>query len=64
MALTVGLEAMFAGPITGGSMNPARSIGPAVMSGNYEHLWIYIVATIIGAVIAAQVFLKLFQSDS
>ena len=64
MALTVGLEAMFAGPITGGSMNPARSIGPAVMSGNYEHLWIYIAATIIGAVIAAQVFLKLFQSDS
>jgi glycerol uptake facilitator-like aquaporin len=34
------------------------------MSGNYEHLWIYIVATIIGAVIAAQLFLKLFQSDS
>jgi MIP family channel proteins len=64
IGLTVGLEAMFAGPITGGSMNPARSIGPAVMSGNYEHLWIYIVATIIGAVIAAQVFLKLFQSDS
>jgi aquaporin Z len=64
IGLTVGLEAMFAGPITGGSMNPARSIGPAVMSGNYEHLWIYIAATIIGAVIAAQVFLKLFQSDS
>ena len=64
IGLTVGLEAMFAGPITGGSMNPARSIGPAVMSGNYEHLWIYIVATIIGAVIAAQLFLKLFHSDS
>ena len=64
IGLTVGLEAMFAGPITGGSMNPARSIGPAVMSGNYEHLWIYIAATIIGAVIAAQVFLKLFQSES
>ena len=64
IGLTVGLEAMFAGPITGGSMNPARSFGPAIMSGNYDHLWIYIVATIIGAVIAAQVFLRVFKSDS
>ena len=46
---TVGLEAMFAGPVCGASMNPIRSIAPAVVSGHTEHLWAYIVATILGA---------------
>lgn len=50
---TVLLEALFAGPITGASMNPARSIAPALMSGHSEYLWIYIFATIIGAVLAS-----------
>lgn len=53
---TVGLEAMFAGPICGASMNPARSIGPALASGQTQHLWIYIVATILGAVLAVFAF--------
>ncbi len=48
----VGLEAMFAGPISGASMNPARSIAPAVVSGQLQHLWIYIVAPLIGAGLA------------
>jgi len=50
---TVLLEAMFAGPISGASMNPIRSIAPAVVSGHLEYLWVYIFATIIGAVLAS-----------
>lgn len=49
---TVLLEAMFAGPISGASMNPARSLAPAIISGHIEHLWIYLTATIIGAAAA------------
>lgn len=49
---TVLLEAMFAGPICGASMNPARSFAPAIISGHTEHLWIYVTATIIGAAAA------------
>jgi aquaporin Z len=48
----IALEAMFAGPISGASMNPARSFAPALVSGQFEHLWIYLTAPVIGALLA------------
>jgi aquaporin NIP len=48
----IALEAMFAGPICGASMNPARSLAPALVSGHLEHLWIYLLAPVLGALFA------------
>jgi MIP family channel proteins len=52
---TVALDALFGGPISGASMNPARSLAPALVSGNLQHFWIYIVAPILGALAAIPV---------
>lgn len=48
----IGLEAMFAGPICGASMNPARSLAPALVSAHLEHLWLYLIAPPLGAAAA------------
>ncbi|WP_075343392.1 MIP/aquaporin family protein [Tenacibaculum agarivorans] len=57
------LEAMFAGPITKASMNPARSLAPALVSGHFEHLWLYMVAPVIGALLAVATC-KLVKDDN
>ena len=57
------LEAMFAGPITNASMNPARSIAPNIVSGNIQGLWLYIFAPILGALLAV-VSCKLVKDDN
>jgi MIP family channel proteins len=53
---TVGLDAMFGGPISGASMNPARSFGPALVSGELHALWLYIVAPLAGATLGALIY--------
>ncbi len=50
IGMTIFVGALVTGPISGGSFNPARSIAPAIIAGNLQHLWIYLVAPIIGAV--------------
>ncbi len=59
----VALEAMFAGPICGASMNPARSIAPALVSGRLDSLWIYIAAPLLGAALAAIVMPLVRETD-
>ena len=61
IGLTVGFEAIFAGPITGASMNPARSIAPALISGDLDFLWLYVVAPILGAIFAGFVFVNFIK---
>lgn len=57
------LEAMFAGPITNASMNPARSLAPNIVSGNVQGLWLYIIAPVLGALLAV-LSCKLIKEDN
>ena len=63
---TVGLDAMFGGPITGASMNPARSLGPAIAGGDFTSIWVYLTAPLLGAAVAAATyqFLRADEPDA
>lgn len=60
---TVGLEALFAGPISGASMNPARSFGPALLSGAWEAQWLYFAGPLLGALLGALTY-QLVRGDA
>ncbi|XVF40263.1 hypothetical protein PTKIN_Ptkin01aG0098200 [Pterospermum kingtungense] len=60
---TVLLNVMFAGPITGASMNPARSLGPAIVSNHYKGIWIYLTSPTLGAVSGAWVYNMVRYTD-
>ena len=61
---TVGLEAIFGGPISGASMNPARSFGPALVSGNWTAHWAYWVGPVVGATVAAFTYAWLREQNT
>lgn len=61
---TVGLEALFAGPISGASMNPARSLAPALVSGTWTDQWVYVAGPVTGALLGALAYALLRQPAS
>ena len=67
-ALAIGamvmLTALFAGPVSGDSMNPARSLGPAIVSGHYEHQWIYLTSPFLGAAFAVLIWYVLKEKET
>ena len=63
IGMVVALAALFAGPVSGASMNPARSIGPALISGHIEYLWLYIIGPVVGASLAIASCLCLHEDN-
>jgi aquaporin NIP len=61
---TIVIDALVGGPISGASMNPARSFGPALVAGDFNGLWIYILAPVIGGIIAALAYAVLREDKA
>lgn len=63
VGIIVGIEAWLAGPISGASMNPVRSLAPALVSGNFRDLWIYLAGPFLGASLATFACMRLRKKD-
>ena len=61
IGLTVTLDILIGGPITGAAMNPARHLGPAIVGGGFQNLWLYWVGPVIGGVLAVQCYQKFLE---
>ena len=62
IGLTLAFSILMGGPLTGASLNPARTLGPAVATGNYADIWLYFVGPAVGGVLAALLYTGLFQT--
>lgn len=60
---TIGLDALLGGPISGASMNPARSLGPALIAGDMAKLWIYIAGPLVGAAVAVGAWMAVIKKN-
>jgi len=61
IGLTLAFCILMGGPLTGASLNPARSIGPAVASGNFENLWVYLIGPALGGILAGVLYKTVFE---
>ena len=64
IGLTLAFSILMGGPLTGASLNPARTLGPAVATGNYADIWLYFAVPALGGLVAALLYLGVFKSDS
>jgi len=63
IGLTLAVAILMGGPLTGASLNPARTIGPAIATGNFADLWVYLVGPVVGALLAALLYTGLLRPE-
>jgi MIP family channel proteins len=64
IGLTLAFSILMGGPLTGGSLNPARTLGPAIATGNFSDIWLYFAGPAVGAFVAAMLYLSVFKPKS
>ncbi|XP_054801505.1 aquaporin NIP2-1-like [Prosopis cineraria] len=64
IGISVCIAGILGGPISGGSMNPARTFGPAIASGSYKGIWVYLVGPVVGAILGAWCYSNIKENDN